>query len=50
MLLNKKEEVLHIIESSQTMVPVLLRLVGYEYGIKLVKLFKELYTTYADKF
>lgn len=32
------------------MIPVLTRLIGYQYGLKLIKLFKKLYEEKADKY
>ena len=43
MLQSKPDDVLHIIEHNQQMIPVLTRLIGYQYGIKLIKLFRKLY-------
>jgi len=32
------------------MVPVLLKMIGFEFGLKLVKLFKELYEVDSQKY
>ena len=49
MLVNKPEDILQIIDHDEEMLPVLVKLVSYEHGIKLIKLFKHLYEKYALK-
>ena len=50
MLQNKPDDVLQVIEHHHNMIPVLTRLIGYQYGLKLIKLFKKLYEEKADKY
>lgn len=40
---------LSLIENNQVIIPVLMRMVGFEYGLKLIKLFKELYELDSQK-
>jgi hypothetical protein len=49
LLQQKRQDVLSLIENNQVIVPVLMRLVGFEFGLKLIKLFKELYELESQK-
>jgi hypothetical protein len=37
-------------DHNQAVIPIVLRLVAYEHGIKLVRMFSKLYQTEADKY
>lgn len=49
LLQQKRQDVLSLIENNQVIVPVLMRMVGFEFGLKLIKLFKELYELDSQK-
>lgn len=49
LLQRKRQDVLSLIENNQVIVPVLMRLVGFDLGLKLIKLFKELYELDSQK-
>ena len=41
--MNKPEDVLLLMQNNHHLILVLVRMVAFEHGIKLIKLFKELY-------
>lgn len=50
LLQQKQYDVLSLIENNQIIVPVLMKMIGFEFGLKLVKLFKELYDNNSSKY
>jgi hypothetical protein len=50
LLQQKRQDVLALIENNQAIIPILMKIIGFEYGIKLIRLFKELYEIDSFKY
>lgn len=50
LLQQKRYDVLYLIENNQVMVPVLMKMIGFEFGLKLINLFKDLYENDSQKY